>query len=99
MKENIGTPASVMSTNNFQQDSPIQPKALLYFLPFMKKITKEEQNTINVEIYADNDGNNMSTICDYTIVCSRHFSTLRPQVWLNDEIIHYFYCKLNIRDI
>ena len=39
----------------------------------MKEITKEEQDEINAELYADNDGNNVITICHYTIVCYCHF--------------------------
>ena len=93
MKENVGTPASGMSTNICQEDSLIQSEALFCSLTFMKQITKEEQDEIN---YTDNDGNNVITICDYPIICSHHFATLHPQVWLNDEIIHYF--LLHIED-
>ena len=53
----------------------------------METITKEERGEINEELYLTQDNNQIITICDYVIVCTCHFSTLCPGVWLNDDAL------------
>ena len=62
------------------------------------ELTLDELGEVNEKLYGEDNASDKIVVFDVDLVQRYAFQTLRPDIWLNDEVIHAYFVLLQKRE-